>query len=154
MLLLPLVAMSVFMALRPLYGLLALLVIEIAWWAGAHLAFAHGHTWLPVMIPSVALLPATYVLSLVWYYMTTVRERERIRRAFNFYLSPQMIEKIVADPSSLNLGGEEIVATAIFTDIKGFTPIAESMAAPETAAKYASNNSRYRRRSTFSSRPV
>src|SRR5262249_34066206 len=39
-----------------------------------------------------------------------------------------------ADPSSLNLGGEEIVATALFTDVKGFTPIAESMPAHETAA--------------------
>src|SRR6185295_10317029 len=52
---------------------------------------------------------------------------------FNFYLSPEMIAKIVADPSSLNLGGEEIVATALFTDVKGFTTIAESMPAPETA---------------------
>ena len=86
------------------------------------------------MIPSLGMLPAAYFASLVWYYLTTRREKERIRRAFTFYLSPQMIAKIVADPSSLNLGGEEIVATAIFTDIKGFTPIAESMAAPETAA--------------------
>jgi adenylate cyclase len=63
-----------------------------------------------------------------------VRERERIKRAFSFYLSPEMIRQISADPDSLNLGGEEIVATAMFTDIKGFTPIAEGLTAPQAAA--------------------
>src|SRR5207247_4587087 len=90
--------------------------------------------WIPVMIPSLIQLPAAYVLSLVWYYLTTARERERIRRAFAFYLSPEMIAKIVADPKSLNLGGEEIVATALFTDIKGFTSISESMPAHAAAS--------------------
>jgi adenylate cyclase len=87
-----------------------------------------------VIIPAVIQLPIAYVSSLAWYYLTTVRERERIRRAFSFYLSPDMIQRIAADPDSLNLGGEELVATALFTDIKGFTPIAEGLSAPETAA--------------------
>ena len=133
-LLLGLVAAVVFFGLRPVYGALALLGLELAWLMGAHLAFSRFHVWIPVIIPTLAMLIAAYVSSVVWYYLTTVRERERIRRAFTFYLSPQMIERIVADPSSLNLGGEEVIATAIFTDVKGFTSIAESMAAPETAA--------------------
>lgn len=134
LLILGLVAAVVFIGLRPVYGVLALVGLELVWWTGAHLAFSRAQIWVPLIIPAGAMLPATYVASVVWYYLTTVRERERIRRAFTFYLSPQMIARIVADPSSLNLGGEEVVATAIFTDIKGFTPIAESMAAPETAA--------------------
>lgn len=60
-------------------------------------------------------------------------EKRRIRRAFSFYLSQEMIEKIVADPASLKLGGEEIIGTALFTDVQGFTTIAESLGAPETA---------------------
>src|SRR5262249_16015862 len=67
-------------------------------------------------------------------YLTTVREREKIRRAFAFYLSPNMMRRITESPEELNLGGEEVVGTAMFTDIKGFTSIAEAMTAPETAA--------------------
>jgi adenylate cyclase len=85
------------------------------------------------VIPTTVLLPVAYVTALVWYYLTTVRERENIRRAFSFYLSPEMISKIADSPESLSLGGEEVVGTALFTDIKGFTSIAESMSAPETA---------------------
>src|SRR5207249_3315920 len=98
-----------------------------------YLAFTRGHLWVPVIIPAALQLPLAYVLSLVWYYLTTVRERERIKRAFSFYLSPDMIQRIAASPDSLNLGGEEVVATALFTDIKGFTPLAESLTAPQTA---------------------
>ena len=134
LLLLPLVASLAFVGLRPLWGGLAFLALEVVPWGAGYLAFTAGHTWVPVVIPSVLQLPATYVLSLVWYYLTTVRERERIKRAFSFYLSPEMIRRIAADPDSLNLGGEELVATALFTDIKGFTPLAEGLSAPETAA--------------------
>ncbi len=134
LLLLALAATAVFVGLRPVWGVAAFLALEGGLWAGAWLLFARGGVWPPLIIPSVVQLPTAYVLSLVWYYLTTVREREQIRRAFNFYLSPEMIERIVADPSSLNLGGEEVVATALFTDVAGFTSIAESMPAPATAS--------------------
>jgi adenylate cyclase len=134
LLLLPLIASLAFMALRPLWGSLALLGLELLPWTGGYLASTRLHVWIPVIIPAAIQLPIAYVSSVVWYYLTTVRERERIRRAFSFYLSPEMIQRISADPESLNLGGEELVATALFTDIKGFTPIAEGLTAPETAA--------------------
>ena len=66
--------------------------------------------------------------------LTTVREREKIRRAFSFYLSPDMIRRIQEDPESLSLGGEEVVGSALFTDIAGFTSTSEKMTAPETAS--------------------
>ncbi len=134
LLLLPMVASLVFMALRPVLGGIAFVVLELLPWAAGDLAFARAQVWIPVMIPAAIQLPLAYTLSLVWYYLTTVRERERIKKAFSFYLSPEMIRQISADPDSLNLGGEEIVATAMFTDIKGFTPIAETLTAPQTAA--------------------
>jgi adenylate cyclase len=71
---------------------------------------------------------------LIWYYLTTVRDREKIKRAFGLYLSPEMIRRIAEDPDAVNLGGQELVGTAVFTDIKGFTSIAEGMSAPDTAA--------------------
>ncbi|HEV8337459.1 MAG TPA: adenylate/guanylate cyclase domain-containing protein [Candidatus Polarisedimenticolia bacterium] len=134
LLLLPLLAIAAFMALRPLLGGAAFLLLLVLPPVAGLLAFTRGHVWIPIVIPTLVQLPAAYVLSLVWYYLTTARERERIRRAFSFYLSPDMIQQIAANPGTLNLGGEEIVATALFTDIKGFTPIAEKLTAPETAA--------------------
>jgi adenylate cyclase len=133
LLLLPLLASLIFITLRPVMGGLAFLLLELLPFVSGHLAFTRGHVWIPVVIPAAIQLPAAYMISLIWYYLTTVRERERIKRAFSFYLSPEMIRQITANPGALNLGGEEVVATAMFTDIKGFTPIAEGLTAPQTA---------------------
>ncbi|HXV76905.1 MAG TPA: adenylate/guanylate cyclase domain-containing protein [Candidatus Polarisedimenticolaceae bacterium] len=131
---LALLASLLFIVLRPLAGAAMLCGLELLAWSGAYFAFVAGGLWLPVVIPSVVQLPAAYVVSLVWYYVTTARDREKIRRAFAFYLSPEMIRRIAENPEALSLGGEEVVATAVFTDIRGFTRIAERMGARETAA--------------------
>ena len=132
--LLPIVASLTFMALRPLVGGAAFVVLLLAPWTMAYVAFTQSNLWVPVVIPSAIQLPVAYGLSLIWYYLTTVRDREKIKRAFGLYLSPEMIRRIAEDPDAVNLGGQEIVGTAVFTDIKGFTSIAEGMSAPETAA--------------------
>jgi adenylate cyclase len=131
---LPFAAMLVFVYVRPVMGAAALAGFAALPWLIGHAAFSRGELWLPVIIPSFIQLPIAWVVSVVWYYLTTVRERERIRRAFAFYLSPGMIRRITERPGELNLGGEEIMGTAMFTDIKGFTSIAETMSPPETAA--------------------
>jgi len=131
---LALLASWCFVYLRPLVGVAVLVALELGVWTAGYAAFSRAQLALPVVVPSLVLLPAAYVTSLIWYYLTTVREREKIRRAFSFYLSPEMIRKIAEDPDSLSLGGEEIVGTAVFTDIRGFTSIAEGMGARETAS--------------------
>lgn len=132
--LLAVIASLVFMALRPLAGGVAFVALLIVPWTLGYFAFALAGIWVPVVIPSVIQLPLAYGLSLLWYYLTTVRDREKIKRAFGLYLSPEMIRRIAQDPDAVNLGGQEIVGTAMFTDIKGFTTIAETMSAENTAA--------------------
>ena len=51
-----------------------------------------------------------------------------LRRAFSTYLSEDVVEEIVSDPTRLQLGGVKRNMTALFTDVKGFTGIAEALA--------------------------
>jgi class 3 adenylate cyclase len=51
-----------------------------------------------------------------------------LRRAFSTYLSEDVVEEIISDPTRLQLGGIKRKMTALFTDIKGFTSIAETLA--------------------------
>jgi len=134
LLVLPLVATLVFIALRPLAGGGAFVLLLLAPLVMAYLAFVRWNLWIPVVIPSAIQMPISYGSSLIWYYLTTVRDREKIKRAFGLYLAPEMIRRIAEDPDAVNLGGQEIVGTAVFTDIKGFTSIAEGMSAEATAA--------------------
>jgi adenylate cyclase len=55
------------------------------------------------------------------------REKTFLHSAFSRYLSPLIINEIIADPGKLNLGGEKREMTALFTDIQGFSGISEQL---------------------------
>jgi adenylate cyclase len=49
------------------------------------------------------------------------------RKALERFLSSAVVEKILANPDQIHLGGENQTATILFTDIRGFTRQAEHM---------------------------
>jgi adenylate cyclase len=61
-------------------------------------------------------------------------EKRRIRRNFENYFSPTVLEKIVAHPEALSLGGERQNVSVLFSDIRSFTTISESLS-PEALTK-------------------
>ncbi len=77
-----------------------------------------------VIIFSVGL--AFIALSLLKFY-STEGEKRYISSAFSRYLSQDVVQEIINDPSKLNLGGEKREMTAIFTDVKGFSTISEML---------------------------
>ena len=63
--------------------------------------------------------------------------RLQIKKQFEHYLSPDMVKKLQKNPSLLKLGGERKELTFMFSDIRGFTPISESMKDnPEELTRY------------------
>lgn len=69
----------------------------------------------------------TFITLSVLGFFTTLREKSFLRSAFSRYLSPEVINEIINDPSMLNLGGEKREMTALFTDIRGFSTISEGL---------------------------
>jgi adenylate cyclase len=59
-------------------------------------------------------------------YYITYQEKQQIKKQFQKYLSPDMVEELQKDPSKLRLGGERREMTFMFMDICGFTPISEA----------------------------
>ena len=55
-----------------------------------------------------------------------LREKQStIRRTFERFVSPQVVERLLQDPSLVKLGGELQEVTVMFTDLEGFTKMAE-----------------------------
>lgn len=70
------------------------------------------------------------ILSETFNFMVTgLRDREKLREAFNRYVSRQVYEKLQA--GELQLAGEQREATVVFTDIRSFTSLAERMTPKE-----------------------
>jgi len=82
--------------------------------------------YIGVIVP-FASVTATFISLSAITFLTTIREKSFLRSAFSRYLSPAVINEIIADPSKLNLGGEKREMTAIFTDIRGFSTISEQL---------------------------
>lgn len=63
---------------------------------------------------------------------------EFIRSIFGRYVSDNVVEQLLTTPDALRLGGETKNLTIMFSDIRGFTPIAESL--PPTSVVEMLNN--------------
>jgi adenylate cyclase len=59
-------------------------------------------------------------------WLDTERQQKRfIRQAFSRFLAPAVVDQLVADPSKLELSGERVEITCLFTDLEGFTSLIE-----------------------------
>jgi PAS domain S-box-containing protein len=54
-------------------------------------------------------------------------EQRFIRDTFQRYVGPRVVQRLLSDPSMLNLGGERRVITTIFADVRGFTTFSEKL---------------------------
>ena len=88
-------------------------------------AYAQGY-WLPVVVQLAGVLGALFAAVIV-NYATEGRQKAFIKQAFRHYLSPQVIDKIIADPSQLKLGGERRELTIFFSDLQGFSALSEKL---------------------------
>ena len=59
-------------------------------------------------------------------YYTTYQLKELIKKQFQKYLSPDMVEELQKNPELLKLGGDRRELSFLFADIVGFTPISEA----------------------------
>ena len=58
-------------------------------------------------------------------FVQEFKQKQQIKKQFQSYLSPDLVAKLIKDPSLLKLGGEEKELSIMFTDVRGFTSISE-----------------------------
>jgi class 3 adenylate cyclase/CHASE2 domain-containing sensor protein len=88
-------------------------------------AYAAGN-WVPMIAPILA-ASLCFVSGTLYNYATEGSQRKFIKSAFGQYLSPVLIDKLIANPELLTLGGERRELSIFFSDIQGFTSISEKM---------------------------
>ncbi len=55
-------------------------------------------------------------------------QAKKVRRIFERYVHPNVVQQLIRDPMALNLGGETKEISVVFADIRGYTRLSESMA--------------------------
>ncbi|MEW6428021.1 MAG: adenylate/guanylate cyclase domain-containing protein [Thermodesulfobacteriota bacterium] len=91
-----------------------------------HLLFLRHHLQVGISYPMTALVGVLLLVTFV-NYLTEGRQKRFIQSAFSRYVSPQVVSRLVRDPSLLTLAGEERRITVFFSDIRDFTTLSEQM---------------------------
>jgi adenylate cyclase len=64
----------------------------------------------------------------------SLREKEKIKRAFSSYVARQVVDEILKHPDEITFSGERRNVTVIFCDMRGFTPLTERLPPEEVVA--------------------
>jgi adenylate cyclase len=84
--------------------------------------------WLPFVAP-FSIYGGMVLGSISLQYLLEGKQHRFLRKAFQQYVSPSLIEQIVVQPDLLSLGGEKKEVSILFSDIAGFTSASEKLEA-------------------------
>jgi adenylate cyclase len=79
---------------------------------------------LPIIAPTLA-AAASVGIGSAWLFRAEIERRQFIESAFRHFLAPSYIERLIAEPQLLRVGGERRELTFLFTDVTGFTTLTE-----------------------------
>lgn len=94
--------------------------------AGVCGAFLTFDAWLPTL-PALACFVLPYGAACAQAYLQSERKRREIRKVFARYLSPAVLRTVLSRPDDVRLGGHRVEATVLFSDLAGFTGLAEKL---------------------------
>ncbi|GEM_PF-389832 len=107
-------------------GLIAAMLIGSGWSILALFMFLQFNTFLPILPVYLAVLLG-YTGSTMQNVIFEVQEKKKIKNMFSSYVSPELVEKMVADEIEYKLGGSVENLTVLFTDIEDFSGISEAL---------------------------
>jgi adenylate cyclase len=103
---------------------LALSAATAAAFVAVAVAFFEQGLWLRMIEPVSALTLAAFG-GVSYQYFVEDREKRRVKRLFSRYVSKDVFNQLMSDPSKAGLGGARRSMTVLFSDIRGFTTFSE-----------------------------
>ena len=120
--------------LAPFLGVVWMALLTISTVGGAFtlsvMAFMDHGILIDPVYPALAAI-SIFMLSSILTYIRTEADRKRVKEAFGLYISPDFMQELTKDPDKLSLGGEVKELSVMFTDIRSFTTISESLTPEE-----------------------
>ena len=88
--------------------------------------FSGGFVWDNLTVPVIAVIIGIYYIALHYYKARAAKMS--IEKAFSKYVAPQVVKEIARSGNyEIRLGGENRDVAVLFVDIRGFTPLSESL---------------------------
>ena len=83
-----------------------------------------------IVLPLAALLltiTLIYAFNIAYGYLVESRTKRQITGLFGQYVPPELVDEMAKDPANYSMEGESRELTILFSDVRGFTTISESL---------------------------
>ena len=98
----------------------------IVTFVGAWYAYSNLGLLVDPVTPALV-ISVVFVLSSIVHHYSSEKRHRWVREAFSRYVSPNLVDHLVAHPDDLELGGTRRTCSFIFTDLAGFTSLMEKI---------------------------
>jgi adenylate cyclase len=115
--------------LLPLAAAVASVLVMIVTFSGYALIEFRGGEWIRMAQPLSAMSVALFA-GVAYQYFVEGAEKRVVKKLFGRYVSKDVYQQLLANPSLAELGGRRREMTVLFSDIRGFTAVTE-MGEPE-----------------------
>jgi adenylate cyclase len=105
------------------------LYFGVAYWQ-----FTSAYVWLPLVVPLLLQLPASFGTAVWWSYRDLAAQRERVRTALGYYVPRSVVAGLTEETLTPGADSQVLYGTCLVTDAESYTSVAERLQPAELAA--------------------
>lgn len=77
--------------------------------------------------PAVLMILSLFLFNVAYGFIAESRSRRALARRFGQYVPPELVEQMSADPDQYSMKGDRREMSVLFSDVRGFSHLAENM---------------------------
>jgi adenylate cyclase len=106
----------------------------VAYAGVAYWQFTSSYVWLPLVVPLLLQLPASFGTAVWWSYRDLAAQRERVRTALGYYVPRSLVATLTDETLTPGADRQLLYGTCLVTDAESYTSVAERLAPADLAA--------------------
>ncbi len=118
--------------LSPLRAVL-LSALAIVLFTGINLGIWSGAGMILPLATALLMTVALFTINMAYGYFIESRSKRQFTELFGQYVPPELVDKMAQDPEKYSMEGRKENLTVLFSDVRGFTTISESLEPAELA---------------------
>jgi adenylate cyclase len=104
------------------------------YFGAAYWQFTSYYLWLPLVVPLLLQLPASFATAVWWSYRDVTAQRERVRTALGYYVPRSLVSTLTEETLTAGADSRLLHGTCLVTDAENYTSVAERLPPAALAA--------------------
>ena len=119
--------MAILMPILSAMTSILMTIVLLATLMGFNLYLWTSHAAVFPLAGSVLLVLLLFIFNASYGFLVESSNKRALTKRFGQYVPPELVEEMARDPQSYSLQGERKEMTVLFSDVRGFTKVSESM---------------------------